>query len=750
MPIFLKITLLGVFAAAGVGAAIGFALHGESIEIVAVLTSEQPAPPPELADKTEAASKHITPKQDAKPPTQGKPETPPPAVEPPVAVAPAPLPQAPTPIAAAAPFGAVPASVMAEYRAPLASQLDRLEQQLSQLTESQRQEQFSRLEEKVSQFEALTRESQRKLGDQLTEIQAQTAQQPAPVIAPPPTIVEAPALAPPVVAPEVAPPQPKQTIIPGEGDGRLTIDIKDGDIREVLEYLSHSYGMNLLLSDSVRGAVTASLINVEAEEALTALLRSKGYVAKRQGSVTYVGSPAEFATMSQNEQQILTRVYRPNYATATELMTLVTPLLTPNLGQATPSSPAEIDIPPDSRHTGGDQFAGRDVLLVRDYESVLTEIDAVVAQVDTRPRQVAIEAMVLSVNLDDEHQLGVNFELLQAQNTARLISGSPLATLAQIDVSQGGLNVGFLNGDLGAFINALERIGDTNVVARPRLMCLNKQRAEILIGDQIGFLSTTQTETATTQTVEFLDVGTQLRIRPFIADDGVIRMEVHPELSTGEVKLIGTFALPEKSTTQVTSNIMCVDGSTVVIGGLIREDTSSTVSQVPYIGHLPVLGAPFRNRTETVKRTEIIVLITPRIVQDPVMGEDGAACLADFDNRQASTFAKRHAGIHRKHYARRYYHLAESAFVAGNYAAAMRYLNICLKFDPQDANGLKLRNKIGCVSPECGPQMAPPVAPPDYIETPIPSASPPQGTHSPEALPPGLILPDSNIGRPPS
>ena len=102
-------------------------------------------------------------------------------------------------------------------------------------------------------------------------------------------------------------------------------------------------------------------------------------------------------------------------------------------------------------------------------------------------------------------------------------------------------------------------------------MVLNKHRAEILIGEELGYVSTTITETSSSQSVEFLELGAQLRLRPFISTDGLIRMEVHPELSDGSVEAKSGFTLPNKEVTQVTTNIMVRDGCTVVIGGLMRE-----------------------------------------------------------------------------------------------------------------------------------------------------------------------------------
>jgi len=609
-------------------------------------------------------------------------------------------------------------------------QIERLHEQIARLQEETRRGQFTRLEDKFERFEETTREQNRRIDERLERLlqpprySAVPASewQPLPLpqnlpAAPLPT--QPVALQPansdfeshpaeeglPAINEELpAEEEPRvesiveasqgDTISAGEGDNQLSINIKNGDLREVLDSLSEQFELNILVSESVTGSFSASLRNVDIHTALNAILTSRGYVARQEGPFMYVGTAEDFASMAQRGEDIVTRIYRPNYVSANELMTLVTPILTPNIGSATPSSESQVGIPTNGTEAGGDDFAGNEVLLVRDYPSVLAEIDTVVASVDIRPRQVAIEAMVLSVALDDENSMGVNFEMLRDVNNVRLVSGSPLSSLAQVDVSSGGLNVGFLDSNVGAFVNALERVGDTNVVARPRLMCLNKQRAEILIGDQIGFVNTTQTETATTQTVEFLDVGTQLRIRPFISDDGMIRMEVHPELSTGEVKLVGSFALPEKSTTQVTTNIMCGDGCTLVIGGLIREDVTDITSQIPLVGSIPGIGAAFRNRRETITRNEIIVLITPRVVYDPAYSDGDSCELENFESRQAQVDMNSSSFLHRRRYSNRYAHLAESAFSAGNFEATERFINIALKFNPDNQSVIELRNRL--------------------------------------------------------
>ncbi len=486
--------------------------------------------------------------------------------------------------------------------------------------------------------------------------------------------------------------QSRAKVSPGEGDQGLTINIQESNIREVLDLLS-AQGLNILASPNVQGTVSASLHDVTVEEALHAILKSSGLIARPEGDFIYVGTAADFVQMDQSVDTITTRVYRPNYVTAAELQTLITPLLTVSVGQASVSSPAETGIAANNAAAGGDDFGGGEVVVVRDYRSILELLDDVVLEVDQRPQQVSIEAMILSVELRNNNDRGVDFELLRNQQNTRLVSGSPLTSLGAIDVTDGGLKFGFLDSSLALFIEALETVGDTNVVASPRLLCLNKQKAEILIGAQLGYVSTTVTENAATQTVNFLEVGTQLRLRPFISRDGVIRLEIHPELSTGTVEVVGGFTLPNKTVTQVTTNVSCRDGDTVILGGLIREDVSEDVKQIPLLGSLPMVGRLFRQTKEKLTRTEIIVLLTPRIVGDGVAGGEGAAAASAFYNRNEVRKDKM-SPVGRRFYGKRYLRHAQAAWSAGDADVALRYINLSIHFNPLDTDAVELRGQI--------------------------------------------------------
>ena len=165
-------------------------------------------------------------------------------------------------------------------------------------------------------------------------------------------------------------------------------------------------------------------------------------------------------------------------------------------------------------------------------------------------------------------------------------------------------------------IRALETVTDVTVVANPKLMVVNKQRGSFIVGNRDGYFTTTVTETTSVQTVEFLETGTRLIVRPWVCENDQIRLELHPENSTGSVVQVGSSALPSSATTEVTSNVIVKDGHTIIIGGLFRESTTIGRSQVPVAGNLPIIGTLFRSTSDATRREEVIILITPHIIKD--------------------------------------------------------------------------------------------------------------------------------------
>ncbi|MBW3597898.1 MAG: secretin and TonB N-terminal domain-containing protein, partial [Planctomycetes bacterium] len=542
-------------------------------------------------------------------------------------------------------------------------------------------QQMGRIEEKLRRAEEIADRQRESLQTRLT-----TFQQPAPAES------EDPELAPPRppdAAPLPAPPETRETrILPDEGDGRLVLNLRNSDLRQVLELLSEQHGLNIIASPTVQGAVTARLSGVTADAALDAVLKATGFVARREGNVIYVATPEEFVAIDHAHDRISTRVYRPNYITAAELEKLLSPIITPTVGKISVSNAAQVGIGTDHDQAGGNSFSGAEVVLVQDYESVLNHVDQLVLEVDSRPLQVAIEAMIITVGLEDENSFGVDLTLLRDHGD--ILLGTPAnGALA------GGLRFAFLGASVESFLAALEQVGDTNIVAAPRVMVLNKQRAEVHIGEDIGYLGGIATSASGNQqqSVEFLQVGTKLHIRPFISTDGMIRLEVHPELSSGTIDKTTTPPLPNKTLTQVTTNVMCRDGATVVLGGLIKEDLITNSTQIPVLGALPLVGAAFRRKEETLRRTETLVLLTPRIVSSSAAAVEGAESKAEYLRRQDVRYDKMNPFAQR-YYGMQYARKARAAWTAGDADVALRYANLAIHFDPESLEAINLRTEI--------------------------------------------------------
>ena len=558
-------------------------------------------------------------------------------------------------------------------------------------------------------------------------VPAPPAAQPPALQGPAPAKLEAsempaPGAVPPVQGLQAPAPAAEIVDMPGavssEGDGHLAINARDVDVRVLLEQLAEQAGLNILAGASVTGTISLNMQHVGVEEALDAILKATGFTARYDGNFVYIGTTADFATMERAQDSIGTRVYRPNYISAKDLSLVLTPLLTPQTGKISVTSPAGIGIAVDNTAAGGDSMSQQDAVVVQDFHSVLTQIDMVIKDLDRRPAQVSIEAMIVSVILNDMNSFGVDFQVLRDQQHVRFGWGTPRqaplggggnvdpitgAAIGQFPFDTGGLKFAFLDDSLGVFINALETVGDANVIASPKLLCLNKQKAEILIGQKLGYISTTVTQNFSTQNVEFLDVGAQLRLRPFISSDGMIRLEVHPELSEGQVVVNGGFTLPNKTLTEVTTNVMCPDGCTVILGGLMRENLRSNSTQVPLLGSLPGVGPLFRNKTENVERTEILILLTPRIVYDADNAAEGALYQADAKNMEAAKF-HRMSPLGKAHLARDYNDRARAAAARGNRVLALRNARLAVHYDPLNRDAVRTLHELGSQEGDPVPQ----------------------------------------------
>jgi len=422
--------------------------------------------------------------------------------------------------------------------------------------------------------------------------------------------------------------------------GAVEIHVNDASLVEVLRMLSLQSQKNIIASKDVRGTVTANLYDVTVREALDAILHANGFDYREKGNFIYVYTTKEIADMEKAARVKKTEVFRLYYTPAVNAVNMLKPVLS-NEAQVAFTTPAASGVDSSSKDAGGNSHATEDVIVITDFSENLEHVKEVLKEVDRRPQQVLVEAVIMRAQLGENNQLGIDFSAVGGVSFADLanvasnnlttsglqqaLSGDIINNQAANSVNNrsyaagslggNGLKLGIVGGNAAVFISALEGITNTVVMANPKVLVLNKQRGEVHVGSEQGYQTAITTETTTAQNVQFLETGTELIFRPYIGDNGYIRMEVHPEDSSGSVNAQG---LPNKDVTQVTTNVMVKDGNTIVIGGLFREETDRTRNQVPGLGSLPGVGALFRNQTDNTAREEVIILLTPHIVQDEV------------------------------------------------------------------------------------------------------------------------------------
>lgn len=492
--------------------------------------------------------------------------------------------------------------------------------------------------------------------------------------------------------------------------GLLEVHVRNADITTVLEMLSYQARSNIVASKSVQGTVSANLYGLTLREALDAILTPNQYVYREVNNTIYVGTPAEIATQMPPCQ---TRVFRLRYISKTEALNAVNALLGPEGsvvagGGADPSGTA-------SAAAGGGSDTGEasvDYLIVADTAAHLEAIERLLKQIDLRPKQVLIEATILRATLNEDNEFGVDFTLLGGvdfQNVASVSNASADLTTGLTppdkfqkttfnvntdligNFPEGGFTFGIIKNGVATFVRALEEVTDVAVVANPKIIALNKQQAEVIVGRRDGYLTTTVTETAAIQTVEFLETGTQIRFRPFINDDNTVRLTVHPKDSSGGLTSAN---LPFEETTEAQASILVNDGHTVLIGGLFRERSVGSRGQVPVLGDIPIAGLLFQHRSDQTIREEVIILLTVHVLKDTNEEYERYAALLEDVERIRVGSRKGLLGTGRERLAQAFYQEAIRQTELGNADRGLLNVRMALHNHPTHLAALKLKERL--------------------------------------------------------
>ncbi len=496
--------------------------------------------------------------------------------------------------------------------------------------------------------------------------------------------------------------------------GQIDLHVKDLDLTKVLQLLSIQSQKNIIASKNVAGSISADLYGVDFYEALDAILHTNGFGYREKGNFIYVYTLDELQAIEDANRQLVHKVVRMNYLTAKEAADFVSPLLS-QAGTISVTGEASAGFQPSISDGGANSFAHADTLIIRDYPEHVEEILSVLNELDVRPKQVLIEATVLQASLNEANAFGVDFAVfadldvtdfaspLSAVNN--LISGAAdggekfdsgtavTANPGNVQAGRSTIKVGFMNNEAAVFVRALDEVTDTTVLARPSLLVLNRQKAELLVGQKLGFISTTATETSQTQSVEFLDVGTQLTVRPFVSSDDMVRLEMRPSVSDGTVEERAGFVIPNEITQELTTNVIVRSGQTVVLGGLFKEDTTIGRSQVPVAGDIPLLGAAFQGRDDTVQRSEVIFMIKPTVMKDQKLTELGDRAAGEIEKTRVAA----RQGLlpwSRTKLTSAQMQQALKAYESGNKSKALWHANMALHLNPTFVDALKLKEEL--------------------------------------------------------
>ncbi|WP_372875385.1 type IV pilus secretin PilQ [Pseudomonas sp.] len=405
---------------------------------------------------------------------------------------------------------------------------------------------------------------------------------------------------------------------------KLSLNFQDIDVRSVLQLIADFTDLNLVASDTVRGNITLRLQNVPWDQALDLVLKTKGLDKRKVGNVLLVAPADEIAARERQELEsqkqiaelapLRRELIQVNYAKASDMAKLFQ-----SVTSAEGRSDERGSITVDDRTNSIIAFQTQDRL---------DELRRIVAQLDIPVRQVMVEARIVEANVDYDKALGVEWRGVSVGDnnfvvggTNSLIKGTdPLEIQAGNFVDLGaagassGLNLGFItnNALLDLELSAMEKTGNGEVISQPKVVTADKETAKILKGSEVPYREASSSGAATTS---FKQAALSLEVTPQITPDNRVIMEVKvtkdaPDFSNAAASQ----GVPAISKNEVNAKVLVADGETIVIGGVFTNTQSKSVDKVPFLGDIPYLGTLFRRDVVRDSKSELLIFLTPRIM----------------------------------------------------------------------------------------------------------------------------------------
>jgi len=428
---------------------------------------------------------------------------------------------------------------------------------------------------------------------------------------------------------------------PGYTGEKLSLNFQNIEIRSLLQVIADFTNFNVVISDSVTGAVTLRLKDVPWDQALDIILQAKDLGMRKTGNVLRIASKDELAAKDkldlesrnaiQTLESVRTQAFQLNYAKASDISAQIT------AGGTGPNSARIL-----SNRGSAIAEARTNQLFVTDIPSRLELVQSFIAKIDIPVRQVLIEARIVEARDTFGKSLGVRlggrpFTLDGSRNTqfgatyitptSALAPGSALSNVGTTagdfvnlpGVGQGGFPaatfaVSLFNSSLTRLLNleisAMEADGKGKIVSNPRIVTLDQVKAEIEQGIKLPYQKSGAV--GVVPTTEFANASLKLVVTPQITPEGGIILDIEINKDTlGPFTPGAGFAINVK---KIKTQVLVDNGGTIVIGGIFELEEASDEAKVPFFGDLPVLGNLFKTRTNRVNKTELLVFISPKVI----------------------------------------------------------------------------------------------------------------------------------------
>ena len=428
---------------------------------------------------------------------------------------------------------------------------------------------------------------------------------------------------------------------------RLSLNFQDIPVRAVLQLIADFTGLNVVVSDSVDGNLTLRLKNVPWDQALDIILKAKGLSKRESGNVMLIAPSEEIAAQEKIDLEAQAQVtelapirsafFEINFAKVTDLASLFEG--NSEDGQLNLLSPRGSIIMDERTNT----------LIVKDTDTVISEIRRTLKKLDIPVRQVLIESRIVIAADDFKKELGVRFgttsikangsdgvkattgniagvnditdsaigNLADADNGTIFPVASPTgADRLNVDMpvigAAGSIAFTVLSGGnlLDLELSALEAEANGEIISSPRVVTSDRHEAFIEQGVEIPYLSATSS--GATQ-VQFKKAVLSIKVTPQITPDDRVIMD----LSVNKDAVGEVFAnIPSIDTRQVTTQVLVENGDTIVLGGIYETETRNELDKVPVLGDLPLIGSLFRHTLESIQKQELLIFVTPKILKD--------------------------------------------------------------------------------------------------------------------------------------